>query len=266
MAKKFSLLSWNIENFGLQKTDKTQIVQTIKSLNPDIFALLEVVGADVWRYMFDEFPNHSFFITEGEQSQEILIGVHKRLKVFLTQRDEFKSGRSSLRPGAFLSFKSGAEIYTVLFLHLKSLPDPEGFGLRDTMLGHAFRLKGALDDAAGGAGKANFIMMGDLNTMGLSYPYNGDIAADVELKRLSYRAGRRYMRLLPKNDHRTWTDGDGHYSDLDHVVASSQIEFNSWAGANVKVIGWNKYAEDSVEFASFVEKVSDHCALYCEVL
>jgi len=266
MAKKYSLLSWNIENFGLDKTDKAQIVQSIKGLNPDIFALLEVVGADVWRYMFDEFPNHSFFITEGEQSQEILIGVHKKFKVFLTQRDEFKSGRSSLRPGAFISFKFGTDVYTVLFLHLKSMPDPEGFGLRDSMLDHAFSLKGALDNAAGGAGKANFIMMGDLNTMGLSYPYDSDIPADVELKRLSYRAGRRGMRLLPKIEQRTWTDGEGNFSDLDHVIASNQIEFNTWGNANVKVIGWNKYPEDSIEFTNFVENVSDHCALYCEVI
>lgn len=266
MAKKFSLLTWNVTNFHLEHTDKTKVVQHIKSFNPDIFALLEVVGADVWNFLFDQFPNHSFFITEGEQTQEILIGVHKRLRVFLTQKDEFKSGRTALRPGAFLSFKIGTEIYTVLFLHLKSMADPEGFGLRDNMLDHAFNLKGKLDQAAGGTGKANFIMMGDLNTMGLSYPYEGDISAEVELKRLAYRAARRKMQVLAKTYGRTWTNGEGLYSNLDQVVASEQITFAAWAEAQVKVAGWNQFPEGSTEFTNFVNNVSDHCALYCEVV
>ena len=84
--KKFSLLSWNIEHFSLDHTDKARVVQHIRSFDPDIFALLEVVGADVWHYMFDAFPQHNFFITEGEQSQEILIAVRKTIKFGTSER------------------------------------------------------------------------------------------------------------------------------------------------------------------------------------
>jgi len=265
-VKKFSLLSWNIEHFSLNSTDKGRVVQHIKNFDPDIFALLEVVGADVWKYMYDEFPEHDFFITEGYQSQEILIGIRKKFKFFITQRDEFKSGRTFLRPGSLLTFKTGGEIYSVLFLHLKSMDDPEGFGLRDDMLNHIFNLKGALDRAAGGAGKANFIVMGDMNTMGMNYYRQYDVSPEVELKHLSYRAKLRKMELLQKSFDKTWTDGKGLYSNLDHVIASRQILFKTWGDAQVKVSGWNQYPEGSTEFKKFIGNVSDHCSIYCEIV
>ncbi len=264
--KIFSLLSWNIEHFSLGHTDKVRVVQHIRSFDPDIFALLEVVGADVWHYMFDAFPEHNFFITEGEQSQEILIAVRKTIKFFITQRDEFKSGRTFLRPGSLLSFKIDDEVYSILFLHLKSMNDPEGFGLRADMLNHVFNLKGVLDHAAGGAGKANFIVMGDLNTMGMNYYRDNDITAATELKYISYRAKRRKMDLLPKTHTATWTNGATLFSDLDHTIASRQINFRVWNGAKVKVDGWNRYSPDSPDYQDFIKKVSDHCSLYCEVV
>src|SRR3990172_1080589 len=266
MAKKFSLFSWNIKMFTLEKTDKARVIQHIQKFNPDIFGLLEVVGSGIWEYLFEAFPNHNFFLTEGEETQEILIGVHKKLQVFLTQRDEFKTGRTSLRPGSLLSFKLGDEVYTVLYLHLKSLTDPEGFGLRDAMLQHAFNLKGALDKAAGGSGKANFILIGDFNTMGMNYYRDDDVSAEVEIKRISYSASRRKMSILPKNSSSTWTNGNGTYSNLDHVIASRHINFKTWEDAQVKVDGWNQFAPDSDEFKTFIDTVSDHCAIYCEVI
>lgn len=234
-------------------------------MDPDIFAILEVEGKDVWNYMFNEFPKHNFFITEGAQTQEILVGVHNKFKCFLTQRDEFKTGRTHLRPGPFVTVQVDNECYTLLFLHLKSKSDPEGFGLRDKMLDHAFNLKKALDSAAGGNGKAKFIAMGDFNSMGMEYPYDSNILPSFELKRLANRAKYRKMSILPKDYEATWTNGKGMYSDLDHVVASDSINFKEWNGKKVKVLGWNEFPEGSDEFNEFVNKISDHCALYCEV-
>ena len=265
MAKKFSVVSWNIEHFSLKTTHHDKIIAHLKALQPDIFALLEVEGKDVWRYMFDEFPEHSFFITEGEQTQEIMVGIHRQLKCFFTQRTEFKSGRTSLRPGSFLTVRIDGENYNLLFLHLKSMTHPEGFGLRDDMFQHAFRLKRVLEEVAGEGNRAKFIFMGDLNTMGLDYPYKRAIEASVEIKRLAGRARANGMRLLSKDHESTWTNGRGLYSDLDGVVASKSITFQTWGGKHVKVIGWNQYPPESAEFKEFVNKVSDHCALYCEV-
>jgi hypothetical protein len=265
MTKKFSLVTWNIEHFKLDTTLKDKVVAHLKSMNPDVFAILEVEGADVWRYMFNEFPEHNFFITEGPQTQEILVGVQYQFKCFLTQRDEFKAGKTHLRPGPFVTLQIGSDYYTLLFLHLKSSTDPEGFGLRDNMLDHAFSLKKALDDVAGGTGKANFIVMGDFNSMGMEYPYDSDISSSVELKRLANRAKYRKMSILPKDHDATWTNGNGKYSDLDHVLASDHINFKNWNGKRVKVRGWNEFSEGSAKFNEFVNRISDHCALYCEV-
>jgi exonuclease III len=265
MAKKFSLVTWNIEHFKLKTTLKAKVVAHLKSMNPDVFAILEVVGKDVWRFMFKEFPDHNFFITEGPQTQQILVGVQHQYRCFLTQRDEFKSGKTHLRPGQFLTIKYGDEHYTMLFLHLKSISDPVGFGIRDNMIDHLFNLKKELDTLAGGTGKAKFIAMGDFNTMGMEYPYVPDISTETELKRLKNRAKYRKMSLLPKDHVVTWTNGNGKYSNLDHVLASDHITFKEWNGSKVKVLGWNKFPEGSAEFTEFVNNISDHCALYCEI-
>jgi exonuclease III len=259
-----SIASWNVETFNLDTTLKDKVVEHVKSQNPDIFAILEVVGADVWRYMFKEFPKHSFYITEGKQNQEILVGVHKDLRCFLTQRDEFKSGRTTLRPGPFLTVQVDDEYYTILFLHVKSISDPVGFGLRDDMIEHAFNLKKSLDKVPEAKGNAKFLFMGDLNTMGMNLTYLKDVKESEEIDRLEKRANRRGMTLLQKDYNQTWTK-NGLYSDLDHVVASNSIKFKTWNGNNVKVLGWNQYTQGSAKFDEFVNRISDHCSIYCEI-
>jgi hypothetical protein len=116
-------------------------------------------------------PGYQFHITEGPQSQEILVGVKKSISCFFTQKTTFKSGAFMLRPGALLTITKNGVNYPLLFLHLKSLTDPKGFGLRDDMTGRAIKFKKILDKThkrSGLSGKSNFIFMGDLNTMGMN--------------------------------------------------------------------------------------------------
>jgi len=44
-----------------------------------------------------------------------------------------------------------------------------GLGLRDNMLARACNSRRPLDISAGGTGKANYIFLGDLNTIGMRY-------------------------------------------------------------------------------------------------
>lgn len=266
MPKEISVVSWNVKNFTKETTVKEMVVNHLKGMKPDIFAILEVVGKDVWRYMYGEFPDHNFYVTEGAQTQQILVAVRKKFRSFLTQRDEFKSGRTHLRPGPFLTIDADGDLYSFLFLHLKSFDDAEGFGLRDDMLEHAFNLKKALDDVSGGKGTAKFMFMGDLNTMGMRYWRKNRYDASIELEKLEGRAKNREMTILSKSHNSTWTNGRGKYSNLDHIVASDSIDFQSWNGHNVKVRGWNAYEEGSTEFMHFVRRVSDHCALHCRII
>ena len=65
------------------------------------------------------------------------------------------------------------------------------------MVIRATKFRKVLNAAVGG--NANYIFLGDLNSMGLDYPYKKDIEASTELKRWDVRASVYYdMRRLPK--------------------------------------------------------------------
>lgn len=264
MAKAFSVASWNVEHFKDDPSRVGKVVDFVKEQKPDIFALYEVEGKQVYSMLVKKMPEYSFHITEGQQIQEILVGVRRTITSFFTQRIEFKSGVSTLRPGALLTVSVDGSDYTLLFLHLKSLNVPVGLGLRDDMLGRAFDFRKTLDKAAGGPGKANFIFMGDLNTMGMKYPYDRAIDAALELKKLDRDAKRAKMRRLGKTLEATWWNGPGTSlppSNLDHVVASEHLSFKSIGGAEVDVRGWASKTTDAAK-GKWIEAYSDHNLLY----
>lgn len=267
MAKLFSVLSWNIEHFKLKKRDTEKILAHIDSYDPDVMAIYEVTGKDVYSHMMSHFPNHSFFITEGPQSQEILVGTRNTLHAFTTQRTEFKRSNTYLRPGTLSTFQIDGKEYSLLFLHTKSMTSPVGFGIRDDQLKHAFDLKKKLDKASSSK-KANFVIMGDLNTMGMIYPFKKSIKFDIELKRLAKSADNRDMKFLDKDFEFTWTNGKKMFGDLDHVIASKDMKFKKFDSKyEVEVSGWAELLPDhnNEKFKYFVSKVSDHNSLYFEV-
>jgi hypothetical protein len=245
---------------------------------PDIFALYEVEGKDVYQDFMNEFPNHRFHMTEGEQTQEIFIGVHRDFQSFTTQRLEFKTGRAQQRPGLLLAVRAGAVDYALLFLHIKSGTNTEDFGLRDAALLHAFNLKQALDRVSSG-GKANFIFVGDLNTMGIDdpVPYSKkmNLSSDDEIARIASWAKNRNMVLLSKEKtgiadsvmEVTWFNGSRGYvpTNLDHVVASEHLHIRSQGNGpfQVSVLGWPRLAQS--DWKSWFTKYSDHALLYFEV-
>ncbi|GKS67812.1 hypothetical protein YTPLAS73_13590 [Nitrosarchaeum sp.] len=266
------MLSWNVEHFKLEKRDVPKIISHINKFDPDVLAIYEVTGKDVYDHMMKHFPNHSFFITEGPQSQEILVGTRNTLHAFTTQRTEFKSSNTYLRPGTFSTFQVDGIEYSLLFLHTKSMTAPVGFGIRDDQFQHAFDLKKKLDTKAGGKNLANFVIMGDLNTMGMTYPFKKSIGYDVELQKLGKNANLRGMHFLKKDFEFTWTNGKSMMGNLDHVIASNQIKFKKFdSDSEVNVSGWRETYEDpdknlkNKEFKHFVSKVSDHNSLYFEI-
>lgn len=269
MAKAFSLASWNVEHFKGKPDRVRDIVQYLRDeTNPDVFAIYEVEGKTVFEALVTEMPGYQFHITEGRQTQEILLGVKRNFTAFFTQRTEFRSGNAFLRPGALLTLNIDEHAYSILFLHTKSLPTPVGFGLRDDMSERAFKLKRVLDKAAGGRNKAQFMFLGDLNTMGLTYPFDRGITPDLELKRIDGRASRNGMRRLTKNAPGTFWNGPRSslpQSDLDHVVASKSLTFRRFAGdVDVDVRGWPKEPTDEAK-DRWIRRFSDHALLFLEV-
>lgn len=273
MAKAFSVASWNVKHFKSDPTRVGRVVSFLKQQAPDVFALYEVTGKDVFGEMINVFPGYTFQITEGPQTQEILVGVRNTLTCFMTQRVEFQSGVRWMRPGLLVTITIDGANYSLLFLHLASSSEPRGMGLRDDMLYRAVRFRHVLDKAVGGRHKANYIFLGDLNTMGLTYPYDKDIDAETELRKWNTRASRYYgMHRLRKIHEKTWSGGSTSSfapANLDHVYAAKHLAFRPFKNADnedveVDVRGWVNEPSIAAQDA-WIAKFSDHSLLYFEV-
>ena len=280
MAKAFSVASWNVQHFGATNKGKNKptkpigpIIDFLASDEADVAAVYEVVGKMVFDEMVTKMPGYQFHITEGPQSQEILIGVKKTLTSFFTQRTEFKSGETLLRPGALLTLRIDDQNYPILFLHLKSLSAPKGFGLRDDMTERAIAFRKTLNKAdaqLGGTGQANFLFLGDLNTMGMTLSYSKkDISSQEEIDRLKNRLAHSTvsMQILDKSHHATyWPGSRSSYipGNLDHVVAANHLSFKNFGGFHVDVRGWVDEPTDAKKDA-WVSRFSDHALLFFEV-
>jgi len=275
MAKAFSVLSWNVEHFGATAEDKKKptkpvepIVKAVADQDADVVAIYEVVGSVVFDEVVKQMPGYHFHITEGPETQEILVGAKKSLSTFFTQKVEFNSGQSTLRPGALLTITMDDESYPLLFLHLKSLTEPKGFGLRDDMTERALKFRQTLDDVAGGKDKSHFIFLGDLNTMGMNLTYSDrDVTADEEIARLKKRVVVRKMKVLEKSQPHTWWPGSKSKltpGNLDHVVAAEHLAFAPFGGKPIAVRGWPDEPTPEARDA-WAKKYSDHAMLYFEV-
>ncbi|MBM3524876.1 MAG: endonuclease/exonuclease/phosphatase family protein, partial [Alphaproteobacteria bacterium] len=231
MAKLFSVASWNVEHFKDDPARVKRVVEFVDKQSPDLFGLFEVEGSQVFEALVKAMPGYSFQITEGEQTQEILIGVRHGLSAFITQRTEFRSGTTHMRPGQLVTLTVGGTRTMLLFLHLASGNDPRGMGLRDDMIDRAFEFKKTLDERNGNAAGARYIFLGDLNTMGMKYPFDRSIPVEAELRKWDTIAKRRGMSRLVKTVDASWWNGSGSSlppSNLDHVVASTNIQFRSF--------------------------------------
>lgn len=264
------ILSWNVEHFsgkgrGARADRVDDVAALIRQLDPDIFALMEVEGSSVFQAFTHAFPGYSFTITEGRQVQEILIGVRGGISAFVTQRNEFKRSNPHLRPAALLTVTSpGRDYLSMLFTHLKSLPSPEGFGLRDAMLTKVRDLKGAIDRAVGG--DSRFILLGDLNTMGLNMTFSdSDLTGREEIARVDRILAYRGLHRQPKTHDATFNNGStSSYlpADLDHVYATDNLTFSDQCGgAKVRVAGW----AEAVDADAWIDRYSDHAPLIFEI-
>ena len=266
-----SVLSWNVEHFtgdkqGSRRDRLARVCDHIGAEDPDIFAIMEVESGRVFESFVTRLPNYVFAITEGPQTQEILVGVKSGITAFMTQKNEFKRNNPGLRPGALVTVTTpGGRHLPILFNHLTSMPSPEGFGLRDAMVEKAFGLKKSIDKASASLGQdSRMILVGDLNTMGMTLKdSDDDIDATAEIERYRRRFARYGMELKSKTHPVTFNNGSGSSydpADLDHVFATPNLTFSDQNGAAVRVGGW---AEQSTLAAQddWIDRFSDHAPL-----
>jgi len=271
------ILSWNVEHFsgtaGGSRADRiSRVCDFVLEADPDVFAIMEVTGARVFEAFTRRLSGYSFSITEGPQSQETLVGIRAGLRSFVTQRSEFKRNNPNLRPGMLVTITDNrGRNLPILFNHLKSLPDPEGFGLRNAMIENANGLWRAVRDseAAAGVAEVPFLLVGDLNLMGLELAFSdSDIPASEEIARVVRRFARTGLRHLRKTHPATWSKGSASSlaaSDLDHVFAARHMRFaDMGAGAEVRVAGWPELPPGPQQ-DDWIARYSDHAALIFEV-
>lgn len=270
MARLFSFASWNVEHFHGEPAHAARVVEVVASRDPDVFAIFEVQGKDVYAPFMARMPGHSFFLTENMPGAgiEILVGVRRTLPSFVTQRGEFQSQVPTLRPGAIATIHVAGTVFTLLFLHVKSFPDPRSWGLRDDMFHRVAGLKRTLDRVMGDDAPAKFLCLGDLNTMGLNATYNevSDLTPAQEIRSLGRRLSAAGMRPLRKSHDETWWNGGTSLppSALDHVYASDELSFTDLGGFEVEVVGWPQLPDDASR-RRWIEEHSDHAMLYGEV-
>lgn len=271
MAKILSFMSWNVENFHNDPERVDRVVELISQKDPDVFGLFEVKGSAVFNSMVTKMPGYVFSITESPGVPEILVGVRSGYSAFVTQKDELQSKVPSLRPGALATIHINSVNYAFLFLHLKSFTEPRDWGLRDDMFQHVANLKRRLDKMESDENKSNFVVLGDINTMGMKAAYNNqsDMSGAEELAFVENRltATVNAMRRLPKTHEDTWWNGKGNQvpSSLDHVFASEHLLFKAYTGgAEVEVSGWVNQPTSQAK-KDWINEYSDHSLLYGEI-
>src|SRR5262245_50628770 len=111
MPKLFSVASWNVEHFKDDQTGQriARVVGFVAEQEPDVFGVYEVEGATIFNALVTRMPNYTFQITEGLETQEILIGVKKTVTAFITQKTEFRSGTTHMRPGQLVTITKAGE-------------------------------------------------------------------------------------------------------------------------------------------------------------
>ena len=277
---KFSFMSWNVRHFKGTPSRLNDVESLVRDFNPDVVGFIEYQGKRAIRELIVErFPDYDFAVTDSTQNLEVVVAFRRNKfdQVVWTQKREFNNARRSLRPGALISLRLGQEFYNLLYLHSDSGVDDEDYRNRQDILKKVWKLRKALEKR-NPSGLANFIVLGDLNTMGKKPTISGN----AELNRLVRDAGKAGMSLLEKDRMTTWSQwrkgrgsnrrklrvselNDLYESNLDHVIAESHLDFvaHGDAGEPVHVEGWHQTSGTAK--TRFLWDISDHCALFAEV-
>ena len=136
------------------------------------------------------------------------------------------------------------------------------------MFKRACSFRTVLDKNAEKKWDSKYFFLGDLNTMGMDYPYGKAINAKTEIKKLAEKEAKKVkMRILKKDEPASWWNGSKSKmppSNLDQVVASDNLKFKKYSGAEVTVLGWTKGS--TVEKKDeWIKRYSDHGILYFEI-
>lgn len=276
MSYKF--LVWNVRHFRVDKTSLiTEVAAMIEKHDPDVFGILEFQSKRAARKLIrDNFAKYDFGVTDSRKSLEVMIGWRRGMfdQVLYTQRREFQEQNLDLRPGGLLSLRQSGEtaFENLLFLHTDSGKTERDYNNRQEMFNKIWSLNKALKALSVQSGESRLMALGDLNTMGRSKTDDSPtVGKHQEVHELAAAAVSNGMRMLEKSHDNTWRNKGGTRSNLDHVIASEDLDFQEFhfTGSSddweVEVDGWNNLPTNAQQ-KEWIKDISDHCALVGEVL
>lgn len=269
---KFSVKFWNIENLGKYDLDQSfekriaEVTEHIRQDSPDVVGFCEIHDKIALRSLLTkQLSDYDFSVTDGKEGIEILAGWKRGRfeQVIVTQRREFKADSENLRPGSLISLKNEGQVYNILFLHTDSGTRDKDYTNRQNMFEKIWSLKSTFDSIQLFS-PTNFIALGDLNTMGKKQ--SGDrsaVSEESEIADLARDAEAAGMKMLKKNQNLTYNNFR-YKSNLDHVLATSNLSFTDFGDGEVAVKGWVDL--EGEEKKHYIENISDHCHIYLEIV
>ena len=275
----YSLLVWNVEKYTASRLDRTRkVADLIRTYDPDVFGILEFKVKKAVRELITNFyHDYDFGVTDSKMGIEILVGWRRGKfdQVIYSQRRSFQANNPNLRPGGLLSAreKGATRFNNILFLHTDSGKSLTDYKNRQDMFKKVWGLNRALTDLPVQEHEARLVVLGDLNTMGRKRTSNTPtITAKEEIEDLINTALLNNMHVLRKSHDKTYRSTGGSLSgDLDHVIASSDLEFQTWVFPGqedqefqVECDGWPNLSEPSR--TTFIETIADHALLYSEII
>ena len=269
-------MAWNVKQFRGNQDRTRQIIKHVEDLEPDVFGIIEFLAKDQVNTILNDdfFKDYNFAFTDSKEEIEIFIGWKKDKfsQAVFTQRRELQVGKITMRPGALLSLKetSDDKFTNLLFLHTDSGKEFADFSNRQMMFQKAWDMNSKLTKIQD---EPRLVVLGDLNTMGrkkLSVA-KPTISKNTEIEDLKKEAEEFDMHVLEKSQDLTYRSlGGSLRGDLDHVIASKDLEFEEFSDANspnnphkIQVKGWIEL--DGTDQYNFIKFISDHCIIYGEI-
>jgi endonuclease/exonuclease/phosphatase family metal-dependent hydrolase len=164
---------------------------------------------------------------------------------------------NQLRPGlaARVRLPGGLDL-GVVSAHFKSMSDQHGFDLRSRSFA---AVPGVLRDATKKTHDADFLLLGDLNTMGCS-ECSPAVSPQDELAEVGKRLADAGLRLVPADAAGSELSG-GRMTLLDHAVASATMQ-ELGAGVRTHIVGacaGGGKAPSERQAKQLRRSLSDHC-------
>jgi hypothetical protein len=275
---KFSVMFWNVERYRGGGEQMALLHEDITAADPDILCLCGITDKGSLRHLIrEQLHGYDISVTDDYGRVELATAWRRGKfdQVIFTQRREFGSDESQLRPGSLVSVLVDGTEYHTLFLYTDGGTSYRDYQDRLDTYDKVWDLKTSLDEISSAPDGARLLVMGDMETVGKRrqgrYPA---VESETEIEDLADQARSVGMRMLSKTHDATTIEVPGGdrppvLMNLDHALATPNISFGILGGqtgvrsAEVRVSGWTRLDDRTRD--TYVDSISKHAPIYCEI-